>query len=68
MNGYFEDKRVVVTGGAGFLGGFVTDGLRRRGCGEIPWHEIWRDYARCLARLNIEVENKNQGDPAKTKR
>ncbi len=40
----------------------------RRGCGEIPWHEIWRDYARCLARLNIEIENKNQGGPANTKR
>jgi GDP-L-fucose synthase len=32
---YFKDKRVVVTGGAGFLGRFVTEGLRRRGCRHI---------------------------------
>jgi GDP-L-fucose synthase len=28
-------KRIVVTGGAGFLGGFVVDELRRRGASEI---------------------------------
>lgn len=26
------DKRIVVTGGAGFLGGYVTEGLQERGC------------------------------------
>ena len=31
MSGFFEDRRVVVTGGAGFLGGYVTEGLRKRG-------------------------------------
>lgn len=35
MSGFFEDRRVVVTGGAGFLGGYVTDGLRKRGCRNI---------------------------------
>jgi GDP-L-fucose synthase len=29
------DKRVVVTGGAGFLGRYVIDGLQRRGCRRI---------------------------------
>jgi GDP-L-fucose synthase len=29
------DKCVVVTGGAGFLGRYVTDGLRRRGCWRV---------------------------------
>ncbi len=29
---FFANKRVVVTGGAGFLGHFVTDGLKKRGC------------------------------------
>jgi GDP-L-fucose synthase len=32
MTGGGDDKRVVVTGGAGFLGGFVVDALRARGC------------------------------------
>jgi GDP-L-fucose synthase len=30
-----SDKRVVVTGGAGFLGHYVTEGLRARGCQNI---------------------------------
>lgn len=28
---FWQDKRVLVTGGAGFFGSFVVDGLRRRG-------------------------------------
>ncbi len=38
MSDYFKDKRVVVTGGAGFLGRFVVEGLQKRGCPciEIP--------------------------------
>jgi GDP-L-fucose synthase len=35
MSGYFEDKKIVVTGGAGFLGRFVVEGLKRRGCRQI---------------------------------
>jgi GDP-L-fucose synthase len=35
MSNYFADRRVVVTGGAGFLGHYVTEGLRRRGCREV---------------------------------
>ena len=35
MSDFFKNKRVVVTGGAGFLGRFVTEGLRARGCREI---------------------------------
>lgn len=31
----WSDKRVVVTGGAGFLGSFVVEKLRRHGCKEI---------------------------------
>jgi|SRR5579884_810782 len=32
---FWKSKRVVVTGGAGFLGSFVVDKLKERGCGEI---------------------------------
>ena len=35
MSEFFKDKRVVVTGGAGFLGGYVIDKLRDRGCQNI---------------------------------
>ena len=40
---YFVDKRVVVTGGAGFLGSFITDGLKKRGCKNILIPKI-EDY------------------------
>jgi GDP-L-fucose synthase len=32
---YWRDKRVVVTGGAGFLGSFVVEQLRHLGCGHV---------------------------------
>ncbi|HEX4458643.1 MAG TPA: NAD-dependent epimerase/dehydratase family protein, partial [Polyangia bacterium] len=35
MSHFFADKRVVVTGGAGFLGRFVVAGLRARGCRDV---------------------------------
>ncbi|HBR18932.1 MAG: GDP-fucose synthetase [Planctomycetes bacterium GWC2_45_44] len=35
MNNFFENKRVVVTGGAGFLGAYILDGLKKRGCKNI---------------------------------
>jgi GDP-L-fucose synthase len=40
---FFEDRRVVVTGGTGFLGGYVTEGLRKRGCRNILVPKI-EDY------------------------
>ena len=43
MSKFFEDRRVVVTGGAGFLGGYVTDGLCKRGCKHILVPKI-EDY------------------------
>jgi len=43
VSGFFEDRRVVVTGGAGFLGGYVTEGLRKRGCRNILVPKI-EDY------------------------
>ena len=35
MSGFFEERTVAVTGGAGFLGSYVLEGLRRRGCKNI---------------------------------
>ena len=35
MTSFWKDKRVVVTGGAGFLGSFVVEQLRVKGCREI---------------------------------
>jgi GDP-L-fucose synthase len=43
VSGFFEARRVVVTGGAGFLGGYVTEGLRKRGCRNILVPKI-EDY------------------------
>lgn len=43
MSGFFEEGRVVVTGGAGFLGGYVIEGLERRGCKNILVPKI-EDY------------------------
>ena len=35
MPSFWSDKRVVVTGGAGFLGSFVVEQLRAKGCEQI---------------------------------
>jgi GDP-L-fucose synthase len=35
MSDFFKNRRIVVTGGAGFLGGYIIDGLRKRGCKNI---------------------------------
>jgi GDP-L-fucose synthase len=43
MSSFFEKRRIVVTGGAGFLGGFVTEGLRKRGCKNVLVPKI-EDY------------------------
>ena len=43
MSDFFKDRRVVVTGGAGFLGNYVTAGLKERGCENILVPKI-EDY------------------------
>jgi GDP-L-fucose synthase len=41
VSGYWEHKRVCVTGGAGFLGSFLTEELARRGATDVfvPLHQ-----------------------------
>ena len=43
MSEFFTNKRVVVTGGAGFLGSYVLEGLKSRGCKNILVPKI-EDY------------------------
>ena len=43
MSGFFEDRRIVVTGGAGFLGSYCLERLEKRGCKNILVPKI-EDY------------------------
>jgi GDP-L-fucose synthase len=43
MSEFFKDRRIVVTGGAGFLGSYVIEGLQKRGCKNILVPKI-EDY------------------------
>jgi GDP-L-fucose synthase len=35
VSDFFKDRRIVITGGAGFLGKYVVQGLKKRGCKNI---------------------------------
>ena len=42
-NNYWQNKRVVVTGGGGFLGSFVVEKLKERGATDI-FIPRWKEY------------------------
>lgn len=42
-NGFWSNRRVCVTGGAGFLGSFVVEGLKQRGAKDI-FVPLFEDY------------------------
>jgi GDP-L-fucose synthase len=41
MSAFWEKRRIVVTGGAGFLGSYILEGLEKRGCQNVlvPRHD-----------------------------
>ena len=43
MSDFFKDRRIVVTGGAGFLGSYIIEGLQKRDCKNILVPKI-EDY------------------------
>jgi GDP-L-fucose synthase len=43
MSDFFKNKKIVITGGAGFLGGYIVEGLAKRGCKNILIPKI-EDY------------------------
>lgn len=62
MNDYFKDRCIVVTGGAGFLGHYVIEGLQKRGCRriEVPRIEEYDlvdpgDISRMYERMRPDV-------------
>ena len=62
MSDYFKSRCIVVTGGAGFLGRYVIEGLQRRGCRriEVPRIEEYdlvnpADIVRMYERMQPDV-------------
>jgi GDP-L-fucose synthase len=69
--GFWREKRVIVTGGAGFLGSYVTEKLRQRGAKEIIVPRI-EEYdltdinaiQRLFVDANITSPKGSKSDPA----
>ena len=62
MSNFFENKRVVVTGGAGFLGQYIVEGLKKHGCKYILVPriekydlEIMQDICQMYSDMNPDI-------------
>ena len=51
---FWQDKRVIVTGGAGFLGSYVVEKLKERGCKNI-FVPLSKDYDLVKEKKNNQV-------------
>jgi len=55
---FWQDKRVIVTGGAGFLGSYVVEKLKERGCNNIfvplveDYYLTKKKYNQVISRLS----------------
>jgi GDP-L-fucose synthase len=53
-NSFWHRKKVLVTGGTGFLGGFVVEWLHRAGCAEISV-PLRKDFDLCTERAVVRL-------------
>ena len=63
-NSFWHDKRIIITGGAGFLGGYVVEALKLRGAGEtiVPRKAVY-DLTQIEAIRQLLRDTSRSGKP-----